>query len=111
GSERETEAGRGIGRGAAALAEDILGAREADDVVDGEEIGRVAELTNELELVPDRLFDGRRNAAGVARLSAEARQELQLLLRRTSIAGGLIRILIGQLFEAEAACPRYFLGA
>src|SRR6185369_16830872 len=54
---------------AAALAEDILGAREADDVVDGQEIGRVAELTNELELVPDRLFDGGRIAAGCSRNS------------------------------------------
>ena len=39
--DAETEADGGIGRRAAALAQDALAAREAHDVVDGEEIGRV----------------------------------------------------------------------
>ena len=39
--DAEAVADRRIGRRAAALAEDVLAAREADDVVDGEEIGRV----------------------------------------------------------------------
>ena len=39
-----------IGRGAAPLAQNALGAREADDIVHGEEIGRVVQLGRHLEL-------------------------------------------------------------
>jgi hypothetical protein len=49
--DAEAEADGGVGRRAAALAEDAAAAGEADDVVDGEEIGRVAELGDQLQLV------------------------------------------------------------
>ena len=51
--DAEAEADGGIGRRAAALAEDFLRAREAHDVVDGEEIGRVGELRDQREFVLD----------------------------------------------------------
>ena len=49
--DAEAEAERRIGRRAAALAQDVLAAGEAHDVVHGEEIGRVVELAHERELV------------------------------------------------------------
>ena len=51
--DAEAEADRGIGRRAAALAEDVLRARVTHDVVDGEEIGRVLQLRDQRELVLD----------------------------------------------------------
>ena len=47
----EAETDRGIGGRAAALAENALRAREAHDVIDGEEIGRVLQLRDQFELV------------------------------------------------------------
>jgi hypothetical protein len=57
--DAEAVAHGGIGRRAAALAEDGLVARagEAHDVVDGEEIGGVTELVDEGELADDRRPD------------------------------------------------------
>ncbi len=55
--DAERIADRRVGRRAAALAEDALRARERDDVVDGEEVGLVAELRDQRELVLDQLAD------------------------------------------------------
>ena len=44
----------GIRSGTTPLAEDILGAREADDVVNGEEVGGVVQLVDQRQLVLDR---------------------------------------------------------
>ena len=47
----EAETDRGIGSRAAPLAEDVLRARKAHDVMDGEKIRRVLQLRDQLELV------------------------------------------------------------
>ena len=52
--DAEAVADGGIGRRAAPLAEDAARARKGDDVVDGEEIGRVVELRDQRELLLDR---------------------------------------------------------
>ena len=57
----------GIRRGAATLAEDAERAREAHDVVHGEEVRLVVQLLDQLELVLDRRPHGRgayRRASG-----------------------------------------------
>ena len=46
-----------VGRRSAALAEDVLRPRESDDVLDGEEIGLVAKLGDQRQLVLDQLAD------------------------------------------------------
>ena len=66
----EAEADGGIGRRAAALAEDSARAGEAHDVVHGEEIGRVVERGDEGELVgraPRARARGRRRDSAPAR--------------------------------------------
>ncbi len=73
----EAEADRGIGRRAAALAENAARAGEAHDVVHGEEIGRVVERGDERELVRQRLAHPLRNARGIARLGALAVRRLR----------------------------------
>ena len=71
--DAEAIAHRGIRRRAAPLAENVFGARECDDVVDGEKERFVARFGDELELVLDQAADllqslernaSRREAAG-----------------------------------------------
>ena len=51
GGDAEAVADGAVRRRAAALAEDVLAAREGDDVVDGQEIARVVEPGDERELL------------------------------------------------------------
>src|SRR5262249_56759396 len=60
-------AGRGVGRRAAALTQDVLAPRVTDDVVDGEKIRRVIELGDERQFMIERVADIVRNALGIAR--------------------------------------------
>ena len=53
--DAEAVAHRRIGRRAAALAQDVLAAGEADDVVHGEEIARVVELADQAQFLVQRL--------------------------------------------------------
>ena len=55
--DAERVADRGVGGRAAALAQDAFAARERDDVVDGEEVGLVAQFRDQRELVLDELAD------------------------------------------------------
>ena len=78
----EAIADRGIGRRAAALAEDALRAREAHDVVHGEEVRRVIERGDQLEFIRQRFSRALRNALGIARFRALPGESLERLLRR-----------------------------
>src|ERR1700687_5560692 len=60
--DAEAVADRRISRRAAPLAENAARAGEADDVVDGEEVGRVVELGDEREFMVDGGTHLRRNA-------------------------------------------------
>ena len=73
----EAEADRGIGRRAAALAEDAARAREAHDVVHGEKIGRVVERGDQREFMGQRLARPLRNALGIARARARLGEGLE----------------------------------
>src|SRR5690606_35710776 len=66
----EAVAHRRIGRRAAALAQDrrILAAREVDDLLDGEEIGRELELTDQFELSLERFLHFSRYPVGITSL-------------------------------------------
>ncbi len=58
GSDAEDVADRAIGGAAAALAEDVLRAGEADDAVHREEVGRIRQLIDQAELVAELMGDG-----------------------------------------------------
>src|SRR5207245_5991969 len=66
GGDAEAIADRRIRRRATPLAEDVSLAREADDVVDGEEIERVMQLVDEAQLMGDALAHLVRRAIGIA---------------------------------------------
>ena len=97
----EAEADGGIGRRAAALAEDAARAREAHDVVHGEKIRRVAERGDQLELVRERLARPLRDALGIARPGAGLREGFERGLGRRIAFAQLFRIGMGQFVEAE----------
>ena len=103
GGDGEAVADGGVGGGPSPLAEDVLLPGEAHDVVHGEEVGRVAELGDEFELVHQRAADLGRDAAGIAPRHALPGQRLQVLLRRGAGGYRLVGILVGQLVEAEGA--------
>src|SRR5208282_4847394 len=65
GGDAEAVADRRVGGGAAALAKNAAGARVAHDVVDGEEIRRVAEPADERQFVIELGADLRRHAVRI----------------------------------------------
>ena len=103
GGDPQAVADGGVGGGAPSLAEDALAPGEAHDVVHGEEVGRVAELGDERELVHERAAHLGRDAAGIALRGALPGQRLQVLLRRGAGGHRFLGILVGQLVETEAA--------
>ncbi len=95
-----------VRRGAAALAEDLFLARECDDVVDGEEIGLVAKLGDEGELVLDQLADVGRHAGREAPREPRLGQLAQVRGRRLARRHDFLRVLVAQLVEREATALR-----
>ena len=99
--DAEAIADGGIGRRAAALAEDSSRAREAHDVVHGEKIGRVVERGDQREFVRERFARALRNALGIARPGACLGEGFERLLRRRIAFAQLFRVAMGQFVEAE----------
>jgi hypothetical protein len=97
----QAEAHRRVGRGAAALAENALLTREADEVVDGQEVRRVAQLADELQLVLERGAHAVRHAFGIAHARARPGQARQRLDGGLAVADHFVRVLIGDLVERE----------
>jgi len=103
----ETIADGGIGGRTAALAEDILRAGKADDVIDGQKIGGVVELLDQPRFMGDGFHHLLRRAAGVALPEAYGGELFERLLRGQRLRPELgehrrIRILVAQLVERKA---------
>ena len=93
-----------IGGRAAPLAQDALGAREADDVVYGEEVGRVVQLARHLELAVERLTHLRADAVRIApprSLLGECHQGFLRVCEADAVLVGIFGLL--QLLEREFA--------
>ncbi|HEX9660200.1 MAG TPA: hypothetical protein VGA18_07855 [Rhodothermales bacterium] len=93
----------GVGRTAAALAEDVLGAGEGDDVPDGQEVGLVLQLADELQLVLDEPSDFLGNTGGVTIVGPGPGQLGEEVVRVPARRAECFGILVAQLVEAEAA--------
>ena len=92
-----------VGGAAAPLAEDLLAARVEHDVVDGQEVGGVAQLADQRELAPDQLVDLLRHPVRIAFACARPGAAGQLLVRRAAIVAVAGRVVVGQLAQREAA--------
>ena len=99
--DAETKAYRRIGRRSAPLTENAARAREAHDVVHGEEIGRVVELANQGEFMRERRAHVVGNAVGIARARADLRERLKRGLRVRIALAQFLRIAVRKLVEAE----------
>ena len=99
--DAEAEADRRIGRRAAALAEDVCAAGVADDVVDGEKIGRVVELARSARArgrsTARHCRACRRDSAGGA-FPGEMHERV---LRRREACAHLVGIFVAQFVERE----------
>ena len=99
--DAEAEADGRVRRRAAALAEDLLLAGVADDVVDGEEVRGVVAALDQFELMRDQPLDLVGHAAGIAEARAGFGELDQRCLRARGIAGRFVGILIAELVERE----------
>jgi hypothetical protein len=99
--DAEAEAHRRVRRRAAALAQDAARAGKADDVEDGEEIRRIIERGDQLELVGKRGPHFFRHARRIARGGALPGEMLERVVRRCEPFARLVGILIGELVERE----------
>ncbi len=90
----------GIGRPAPPLAEDAARAGEIDDAVTGEEVGLVAQLGDEGELVLDLVEDLVGQAGGVA-LGGPAVGEVAEVLGDAEPGRAFEGVLVAELVEAE----------
>ena len=97
----EAVADRGIGRRAAALTEDFLRAREAHDVVHGEEVRRVIERGDQLKFVCQRFTRALRNAVRIARSCALPGEGFERRLGRCMALAQLFRIAMLEFVKAE----------
>ena len=84
GSDTEAVADRGVGGRAPALTQDFLPAGIAHDVMHRQEIGRVAELPDQVQLMPHGRRDPGRHMTAVAFRRADPGQPFELLLRGAS---------------------------
>jgi len=92
--------------GAPALAEDAATSALGDDRIDGQEIGRVAQLVYQPELVIDLIGVGLRNALREFRSRGLFGQGDKRILRRAAGHHLLVRILILDFAEVEATLVR-----
>ena len=101
---------RRIGRRAAPLAQDAAADGEADDVVDGKEIGGIGQLVDQRQFMPQRRRHLGRQAVRIAAGRPLAGQTDQALLRRFRriVVDG---IFVSQLVEVETAAPDDLQGA
>ena len=87
---------RRIGRRAATLAQDVLAAGIADDGIDRQEVGRIAELADQPQFVVEDLADFRRHAVGEALGRALPGQAHQGLLGCLSVGDHFARVLVAE---------------
>ena len=99
--DAEAEAHRAVGGRAAALAEDVLLAGEAHDVVDGEEVARVVEPRDQRQLLDEERAHLVGDAVGIVPGGVLPGQLLQIGLRGLARRHRLVGILVAQLLEVE----------
>ena len=95
--DSEAVADRRIGGATAPLAQDrrILRAGEIDDLLDGEEIAREAQLGDQREFALERVHDGAGRAGGIAILCAPPCLALQEFLWRHAVGIYFLGIFVG----------------
>ena len=94
---------RRIGRRTPPLAQDALPARELDDVMDGEEVGLVAQFGDQFELLPDLLRHFVWHAARIAHLKPLLDLGAQIGGRRLAGRHDLLGVFVAQFVERETA--------
>ncbi len=102
----------GIGRRAAALAQDAVAARELHEIVHGQEIVFVGKLGDQYELLLDQRLRARRHAVGPALLRAREHQPAQPGRRCHARGHDFLGVFVAQFPEREgtALCDTHAFG-
>ena len=103
--DAEAIADRGVGGGAASLAQDALPAGVAHDVPDGQEIGLVTQLRDQCEFVLDLCAHRVRTTRRPAPRDALFGQPAQIGVRRRAGRCHVVRVFVAQFVEREPATP------
>src|SRR6188768_2345421 len=101
----QQEADAAVRRRATPLAKDAAAPALGDDAVHGQEVRRVAQVCDQPQLVVDLVTVAPGDTVRKARIGRLLGQASEGLLRRTSLHDVLVRILILDLAEVEAADP------
>ena len=102
GGDPEHVAHRGVGRRPPPLGEDLLRACEADEVVHGEEVRRVAESGDDRELALELALYRGGDPEGVALARSLPHRLLEPGHGGTPVGAGLVRVVEAELVEGEA---------
>ena len=108
GGHAQAEADGRVGRRAAALAEDAATAGEDHEVPDGEKVGLVVQLFDQLQLVLDEAPHLVGHAVRVAVPRPFPGQPGQVFHRRLARRGEFLGVLVTQLVEREGRLPGDF---
>jgi hypothetical protein len=100
--DAKAETDGGIGGCAAALAEDAACASKGDKIVDGEEVGRVAEIVDETQFVLELRVHTGGDALGIAFGCAGEGELAQVVHGRGAQGHDFVWILVAELIEGEA---------
>ena len=109
--DAQREADRRVGRRATPLAEDAATPREANDVVDREEVGGEVELFDDAELVLDISTHARGHTLGVAPGEALTHELSEPAHRRPAFGHHLRGVAVAELAQGEGAALGDHLGA
>jgi hypothetical protein len=104
--DAEHEADAAVRRRAAPLAQDAAAPALGDCAVDGEEIGRVAELADQPELVRDLVAIGWRHTVGEHPRRRGLGQLFERVLRGQPLDHPLVRVLVAEFAKVEGAGAR-----
>ena len=107
----DTEAHRRVRGASPTLAQDALRSREANDAVHRQEVGRVPQPIDEVQLVPDLSRNLVRQPFGIAVLCSPPCELFQGVLRRQARLHDLGRVLVFEFGEREGAALGNFGGS
>ena len=111
GSDAEHKAHGGIGRRPSALAQDAFGAREPDDEIDCQKIGRILQPLDQPEFMPQLHCHVIGNALRIALRRTFPGELLKPFLRRQAIVQDLGRITVSQFIQRKTAARCDLKGA
>ena len=111
GGDLQAEAHGRVGGRSPSLAEDLLALAELDDLPHGQEVARVVEIVDEVQLAGDLRYDGFRDVVSVTPARAFERAPVEQLRCRHALGQHAGGVPVAQFIHGEGAAFGYLVGA